>query len=102
MLFQIKNITIILQLSLSEDVETYGNGSICVDGVRSLFSHSCGTYIEKPVMPLCVAQETYSVNGSSQYALQFQGTHNDNVCTYVLYVRMYKYVLCINSCEMNR
>lgn len=65
---------IFFKLDPNQDIETYGDNSICVEGVRSIFSHSCGTYIEKPVMSLCVAQETYSVNGSNQYALQFEGT----------------------------
>ena len=60
-------------------IETYGNNSICVDGVRSLSSHSCGTYIEQPVMSLCVAQETYTVNGSNQYALKLEGTYCSHV-----------------------
>ena len=63
-------------------IETYSNNSICVDGVRSLSSHSCGTYIEQPVMSLCVAQETYTVNGSNQYALKVEGTYCSHVARY--------------------
>ena len=69
-------VCVILQ---TNPIETYGNNSVCVDGVRSLSSHSCGTYIEQPVMSLCVVQETYTVNGSNQYALKIEGTY----CSYV-------------------
>ena len=58
-----------------QDVETYGDNSICVDGVKSSSSYSCGTYIRKPVMSLCVAEETYTVNGSDRYALLIEGLH---------------------------
>lgn len=57
--------------------ETYGDSSICIDRVLALSSHSCGTYVEKSVMPLCVSQETYTINDSDQYAyaIQLKGEH---------------------------
>ena len=55
----------------------YDDASICVDGVKTL-SYSCGTYLDPPVTSLCVAQETYSANNSSQYALQLGGMYIDN------------------------
>ena len=51
-----------------------------MDGVRALSLHSCGTYIEQPIMSLCVAQETYSVNGSDRYAIKFEGMYATRFC----------------------
>ena len=48
----------------------------------SLSSHSCGTYIRKPVTSLCVAQETYTVNDSNRYALKLEGVYILNVFIY--------------------
>ena len=69
----LKIVISIIILQSSQRIEVYGNSSICVDGVRSLSSDSCGTYIWKPAMPLCLAQETYTVNGSNHYAIQLEG-----------------------------
>ena len=41
--------------------------------MRLLSSYTCGTYIRKPVWPLCVAQNSYSVNGNKQYVLNVEG-----------------------------
>ena len=74
----------LLQLDSNQTVETYGNNSVCVDGVRLLSSYSCGTYIEQPMMSFCVAQETYSVNGSDQYAIKLEGMYiHTYVCMYM-------------------
>lgn len=56
-----------------EEIESYGIDSICVDGVKSL-SFSCGTYITKPVVPLCIQQTTYTQNNNNnnQYTIQIQ------------------------------
>ena len=62
-------------------METYGSNSICVDGVKSLSSYSCGAYILQPAVSLCMAQETYTVNGSNRYALQLEGTYIHTVAT---------------------
>ena len=54
-------------------VENYDVDSICVYGVKSL-SFSCGTYITKPVVPLCIQQTTYTQNDNNQYIIQVQST----------------------------
>jgi len=37
-------------------------------------SYACGTYLTKPVVPLCVTQQTYnSTNESLSYILNIQG-----------------------------
>lgn len=60
-------------MQVTEEIESYGVNSICVDGVRSL-SYPCGTYITKPVVPLCVQQTTFVQNDNNQYIIQLQST----------------------------
>ena len=62
-----------LQETEVEEIESYGVDSICIDGVKSL-SYSCGTYITKPVVPLCVQQTTYTQNNDNQYTIHIQST----------------------------
>ena len=64
-IFQVKN-----------DAESYGSNSICVDRIRSLSSVSCGTYTTGSVLPLCVAQETFTINGTNQYVVYLEGMKN--------------------------
>ena len=69
---------VFVQFRPFEYVEAYGDSSICVDGIRSL---SCSTLR----MSHCMVHETYTVNGSYQYALQFQSIHvymNVHACTH--------------------
>jgi len=56
----------------TEVVEEYGNNSICVNGVQSL-SYTCGTYVTKPAVPLCLSQTTHTINNTIQYAVYLQG-----------------------------
>jgi len=58
-----------------QEVENYGNRSICISGVRSSSPHSCGTYISGPVLPLCVSQETYTVNDSNKSVVYLNGRY---------------------------
>ena len=64
-----------LQIRPWQYPESYSDNSICVDTLKTLSSHSCGTYIRKPRIALCAAQETYRVNGNNRYALQLKGTY---------------------------
>lgn len=66
-----------------EQIESYSVDSICVDGVKSL-AFSCGTYITKPVVPLCVQQTTYTQDdNNTKYIIQIQsiGRLSINVLT---------------------
>ena len=57
---------------LKNNVESYGSKSICVDGIRSL-SFSCGTYTNGSALPVCVAQESFTINGTNQYVVYVEG-----------------------------
>ena len=58
---------------LENDVESYSSNSICVDGLRSLSSSSCGTYTNGSALPLCVAQESFTINNTNQYVVYLEG-----------------------------
>ena len=55
----------LLQLDPFRYTENYSDSSICVDGI---YSAGCITHDNL----FCVAQATYTVNGSNRYALQFE------------------------------
>jgi len=65
---------------LKNDVESYGSNSICVNGIRSLSSVSCGTYTTGSVLPLCVAQEAFAINGTNQDVVYLEGMKNITSC----------------------
>jgi len=46
-----------------------------VDGIRSLSSVSCGTYTNGSAIPLCLAQESFSINDTNQYVVYLEGIH---------------------------
>ena len=50
-------------------MERYSSNSICVEGVKLLSSHSCGTYVTR--QSLCLPQETYTTNGVNKSILYF-------------------------------
>lgn len=54
------------------EIEDFSSDSICVNGIRSM-NYSCGTYLTKPVVPLCVLQDTYRTNDSLSYILHING-----------------------------
>ncbi|XP_065916878.1 uncharacterized protein [Dysidea avara] len=61
-----------LDVTLENDVESYSSNSICVDGLRSLSSSSCGTYTNGSALPLCVAQESFTINDTNQYVVYLE------------------------------
>jgi len=64
---------------VQRDVENYGSNSICVNGVRSLSSSSCGTYTTGSTLPLCVAQKLFSINDTNQYVVYLEGMQNNSI-----------------------
>ena len=56
-------------------MDSFTNTSICVRGVKSIASYSCGTYLgnEHSVNTLCVEQTSYGENDNAQYALIREG-----------------------------
>jgi len=56
-----------------QDIEIFGSSSVCVEGVQ-ISCHSCGTYINDSVFPLCVMQETHDVDGRNEIVIHLNGT----------------------------
>ena len=46
-----------------------------MDGIQSLSSVSCGAYINGSTIPLCLAQESFSINDTNQYVVYLEGIH---------------------------
>ena len=55
---------------LKRDIESFGSNSICVDAIQS--SSSCDN--DEPILPLCVAQESFTINGTNQNVVYLGGT----------------------------
>ncbi|XP_065916685.1 uncharacterized protein [Dysidea avara] len=55
-----------MNVTLKRNVESYGSNSICVDTIQS-FPASCNT--TGSTLPLCVEQESFTINGTNQYVV---------------------------------
>ena len=56
-----------------QSIEIFGSTSVCVEGVQTLSCHSCGTYINGSLLPLCVMEETYNVNDTNETVIHLNG-----------------------------